>query len=363
MSTFPKVALLPVDSFETCGYLGRVRVGDVVSWVLTHHGSEPSAAYRARRFTRQPAAGDPVTPLERTVLITGASSGIGRACALKLADRGADLVLASRSPEALADVAKLCRDRGTTVTSVVTDVSDADAVDAAIRAAAATSPRGRVDAVVHSAVALSYGRFDEVPAEVFDRALATTLTGTANVARSSLAAFNRQGGRGRLVVIGSLLGKVSVPYMSSYVTAKWGVHGLVRALQIEARETPGIEISLVSPGGVDTPVYRQAGTYLTRHGRPPPPVDPPEKVADAVLSVLRRPQRDKGVGPANPILVAGFRLVPAVFDRVVAPLFRRGALSGSGVSPTSGNVLEPNPAGETLRGGWTRWGGERSIDS
>ena len=67
-------------------------------------------------------------------------------------------------------------------------------------------------------------------------------------------------------LVGSLLGKIATPYMSSYVAGKWGVHGLVRTLQIEARRTPGVHVSLVSPGGVDTPVYAQAGSYTGRVG-------------------------------------------------------------------------------------------------
>jgi NAD(P)-dependent dehydrogenase (short-subunit alcohol dehydrogenase family) len=209
--------------------------------------------------------------------------------------------------------------------------------------------------VVHSAAALAYGRFEDVPPEVFDRSIATTLIGTANVARSALASFQATGG-GSLVVLGSLLGKISTPYMSSYVTAKWGVHGLglVRTLQIEARSTPGTSVSLVWPGGVDTPVYLQAGTYLARHGRPPPPVDSPEKVARVVERALWRPRRESPVGVANHLVVTGFRLAPAVFDRIVTPLMRAGGLSRGAAQNAPGNVLSPQPAGEALHGRWGR---------
>ena len=142
--------------------------------------------------------------------------------------------------------------------------------------------------------------------------------------------------------------------MSTYVTSKWAVHGLVRTLQIEARSTPDISISLVSPGGVDTPVYRNAGSYLGVHGRPPPPVSSPEQVADAVVRCIAQPARERSVGVANPVVVLGFRLLPAVFDALVTPLMRRGGLSRERVSPTPGNVLAPPSTGEMLHGGWTR---------
>lgn len=287
----------------------------------------------------------------KTVLVTGASSGIGRATALQLARQGAHVVLVSRSREALDDVRRECEATGARALVSVADVGDAESVEATFRAA--TARLGRIHGVVHSAAVLSYGRFEDVPREVFDASIATTLTGTANVARSALAAFRASGG-GSLVVLGSLLGKISTPYMSSYVTAKWGVHGLVRTLQIEARSTPGTHVSLVWPGGVDTPVYLQAGTYLRRHGRPPPPVDSPEKVARVVVRALGRPRRESPVGMANHVTVTGFRVFPGVFDRIVTPLMRAGGLSRGEVENTPGNVLSPQPAGDAVHGRWGR---------
>jgi NAD(P)-dependent dehydrogenase (short-subunit alcohol dehydrogenase family) len=288
----------------------------------------------------------------RTVVIIGASSGIGRATALRLAGEGANVVLVSRSRQSLAETEQECVAAGGAALAVTADVCDAAAVDTAFASALKTF--GTVDAIVHSAAALAYGRFEDVPAAVFDKALDVTLRGTANVARSALAVFDRQGRRGSLVVVGSLLGKISTPYMCSYVTPKWAVHGLVRTLQIEARSTPGIAISLVSPGGVNTPVYRQAGTYLGRHGRPPPPVDSPERVARSIVRAIDRPRRERSVGPANPLVLFGFRLLPGLFDRLVTPLMRLGGLSRDSAPVSPGNVLSPQPQGEAVHGRWGR---------
>lgn len=292
-----------------------------------------------------------MTSTGRTVLITGASSGIGRATALQLAAEGANLVLLARSGDALDTVREECEARGGQALVTVADVGDPESL--AVAFDAAQQRFGHLDGVVHSAAALTYGRFEDVPAEVFDASIHTTLTGTANVARIALQTFSATGG-GSLVVVGSLLGKISAPWMSSYVTAKWGVHGLVRTLQIEARSTPGIDISLVWPGGVDTPVYLQAGTYLRRHGRPPPPVDPPEKVARAAVRALGRPRRETSVGLANHLVVTGFRMAPAAFDAIVTPLMRVGGLSRGEVENSPGNVLAPIPEGEALHGRWGR---------
>jgi NAD(P)-dependent dehydrogenase (short-subunit alcohol dehydrogenase family) len=290
--------------------------------------------------------GTTALPEGAVVVVTGASSGIGRATAAQLSGNGMRVVLASRSREALESAALDCS--GETLV-VPTDVSSVDEVEALLDAA--TERFGRVDAVVHSAAVLAYGRFADVPADVFDRTLEVTVGGTANVARSALRRFEAQGG-GRLVVVGSLLGKIATPYMSAYVTAKWAVHGLVRCLQIEARRTPGVEVSLVSPGGVNTPVYLQAGTYAGRHGMPPPPVVSPERVAREVVRCLDRPARDIDVGPANLVTVLGFRVLPTVFDLLVTPLMELAGLQRTSVPESPGNVLEPTVAGEATRGPW-----------
>jgi NAD(P)-dependent dehydrogenase (short-subunit alcohol dehydrogenase family) len=287
----------------------------------------------------------------RVVLVCGASGGIGRATAVACARRGDRLVLAARAEESLLAAERECRALGADTLVVPTDVTDPAAVDALL--AAAVERFGRVDAVVHSAVVVAYGRFDELPAAVFDRVVATTLTGTTNVARGALRSFRDQGA-GRLVLVGSLLGKIAVPYMSAYVTAKWAVHGLARTLQVEARQTPGIDVSLLSPGSVNTPVYRQAATYLGRSGRPPPPVDPPEKVARAVLRALDRPRRDSSVGLANPMIVLGFRALPAVYDALVLPLMRLAGLTRGPVRTGDGNVFVAHATGDATHGSWGR---------
>jgi len=263
------------------------------------------------------------------------------------------VALAAGSGSSLRAAEEECRRAGAVATLVLPlDVSDRAAVEAALDRTAERF--GRVDAVVDTAAVVAYGRFDELPPELFDEVLTTNLLGAANVARAALDRFRRQRGEGSLVIVGSLLGKIVAPYMSSYVTSKWALHGLVRTLQIEARQTPGIGVTLVSPGGVDTPIYQQAANHYGREGRPPPPVDPPEKVARAIVRAVRRPRREVSVGVANPVIVLGFRAVPAIFDALVEPLMRAGGLSRRTVPPNSGNVLAPRPEGNAVHGAWGR---------
>ena len=262
-------------------------------------------------------------------------------------------MLASRSAETLAVVADECADLGTGARPLVvpTDVADPAAVDALL--AAARAEHGRVGAVVTTAAVVAYGRFDVVPAAAFDQVIRVNLLGTANVARSSLALFAQQDG-GHLVIVGSLLGRIVTPWMSTYVTSKWAVHGLARTLQVEAREMPGVAVSLVSPGAVDTPIYSQAASYGGRTGRPPPPVATPEAVARRIVKVLARPRRIASVGLANWAAEAGFRYAPWAFDRLVRPGMSLGGLARAHVAPHPGNLWSPSPAGEAVHGSWGR---------
>jgi short-subunit dehydrogenase len=280
------------------------------------------------------------------ILVTGASSGIGLATAHHLADRGTRLVLAARSRVALEVAAAECRRRGAEVLVVPTDVSDRTAVQALVQAT--VSAFGRLDACVHAAGVVAYGRFEDVPPQIFDQVVRTDVLGTANVARAVLDEFRRER-RGTLVIMGSVLGKITTPYMSAYVISKAAVESLGRVLAIEQRDLDDVHVCVVSPGSVATPAFRQAANYVGRYGRPPPPVVSPERVAAKIVDLLDRPRPRKNVGIANPLMVFGFRVLPSVFDALVGPLMRVAALSREKVGPHAGNVLEPSPQGERVR--------------
>ncbi|MEQ4499262.1 SDR family NAD(P)-dependent oxidoreductase [Nocardioides kribbensis] len=295
------------------------------------------------------------------VLVVGASSGIGLATARRLSARGARLVLAARDPAALDRTAAACRDAGAAATLVVpTDLTDPAQVEACVRAAVAAY--GRLDAVVTTAQGMAYGTVEQVPREVFEHVVETAVHGTAHLVRATLPVFRAQGA-GTLVVVSSLLAEVAVPSMSTYVTAKWGQLGLVRSLQLELRDEPGLHVCLVSPGAIDTPIYDEAATYAGSRGSAPPPVVGPDRVARAVERCLDHPRRRHvEVGPANLATILGFRLAPFVYDRVVGPAVRAVVLRGPAVGPDGGNVLEAAPGGHTERGVWTLLGRRRTRE-
>lgn len=292
-------------------------------------------------------------PSAPVLLVTGASSGIGRATCLEAAAQGWHVVLAARGRTSLVEVAAEYRGAGAASTLVVpTDVGDDEAVRALV--AAVLDEHGRIDGVVNSAGVVAYGRTEEVPVDVFDGVLRTDLHGSVNVARHVVPVLRRQGdgrGHGTLVLLGSVVGHLSVPSMSPYVLSKWGVRVLVQQLRLENRDRPGVGIAYVAPGGVDTPIYRQAANVAGFAGRPPPPVASAEKAGRQVLDHVLHPGRRGQLTLANDVVRFGHQFVPWVYDRIIETSFAIGATDlRRPVEPTDGNVLSSREDANALDG-------------
>lgn len=303
---------------------------------------------------------DPTRPVDRpdapsgpVVLVIGGTSGIGLATAHRLAGQGARVVVCSRDPDRVAAVARdLPGAQGATA-----DIADPAAVRSVVDAC--VRDHGRLDAVVLTAQVMAYGTVEQVPAEVVSVVHDVAVHGTSHVARAVLPIFRSQGS-GSLVVVGSLLGEIAVPSMGAYCAAKAAQHALVRTLQHEVRRQCGIHISLIAPGAIDTPIYEQAATYAGRSGHPPAPILRADAVARAVVRAIDRPRRLVHVGPANRIVVLGYRVLPGLYDALVGPLSRSLLFRGPRVPDSPGNVLRPRPEREAVSGGWRWWGGRRA---
>lgn len=283
------------------------------------------------------------------VVITGASSGIGRAAALQAAADGAHLVLAARGVGSLDLVAAECDDAGAASTLVVpTDVGDDDAVRELVDKVLAA--HGRIDVFLSAAGVVAYGRVEEVPREVFDGVLRTNLHGSANVARHVVPVLRAQDS-GTLTLVGSVIGHIAVPGMSAYAVSKWGVRSLARHLKLENADRRGVHISYVAPGGVDTPIYQQAANYDGFEGRPPPPTASPERVAQQILSRVDGGFARSQLLLSNEVIRFGFSALPVVYDAIIGPFFRHGAIDRlRPVEPNPGNVLASRQSGNKPHG-------------
>ena len=285
----------------------------------------------------------------RVLVVTGASSGIGRSVALQAAATGDHLVLVARDEGSLKEVADECDAAGAGSTTVLpTDVGDDQQV--ATMVARTLDRHGRIDGVASVAGVVAYGRVEDVPPEVFDAVMRTNLLGSANVARHVVPVLRNQK-RGALVLVGSVVGHLTVPGMSAYVVSKWGVRSLAHHLQLENRDVGDMSISYVAPGGVLTPIYEQAANYSGWAGRPPPPVDQPEKVARVVLERMDHPSKRTQVGLANDVMRFGFTFLPGVYDTLVGPLVGLATKDLSRPEePGTGNVLSSRPELNRLLG-------------
>ena len=283
-------------------------------------------------------------------MVVGASSGIGLAVAQQLSAAGDRVFLVARDAERLAAVVAALPGEAS---HAAADIAVEEQVEAAVTACVAAY--GRLDAVVTSAQPMAYGTVEQVPPRVLSVMTDVAVTGTSHLYRAALPHFRSQG-KGSLVVVNSLLAEIAVPSMGAYCAAKWGQLGLVRSLQMEVRSDPAVSVSLVMPGAIDTPIYHQAATYAGSRGSAPPPVVSPEAVAEACVRCLDRPRRMVHVGPVNRLAVIGYRLAPAIYDRVAPLLVKQVVLRGPAAPVLEGNVFDATPAGESLRGGWTLTG-------
>lgn len=284
---------------------------------------------------------------DSVVVITGASSGIGRATALEFAREGARVVLASRSKSALKDVAKECEDVGADCLVVETDVSEEDEVEHLARKA--VDEFGRIDVWVNNAGVGLHSRFDETPDEAFHQLLNTNLMGTIYGARAAIRQFRHQH-EGVLINVSSVASIGRFPFNTYYTISKAGVSSLGDSLRRELLDS-NIEVCTVLPASTDTPFFQHAANFFGRAVKPLGSIDPPDKVARAIVDTARNPKHEVMVSKEGYAISVMSQVAPRLSDRAARKMTEVGHFQKKPQSETMGNLLKPlKPF--AVSGGW-----------
>ena len=248
----------------------------------------------------------------RTAVITGASSGIGEACARAFAREGLHVVLAARRVDELQRVAAEISAAGGLATVVPCDVTDPAQVQHVVSEALAAT--GRLDVMVCNAGLGYNGRLDETDPETMQRLMNVNYFGTFHAARAAVTHF-RTAGRGHLFIMSSIVGRKGVPRMSAYAATKFAQVGLGESVRAELAGT-GIHVTMVYPISTETEfrkvMVREWGLDVAGAG----PRQSPDHVAMTMLRALRRPRADIYPMRMSRIIPAAAALLPGLADWV-----------------------------------------------
>lgn len=284
------------------------------------------------------------------VVITGASSGIGRATARAFAEQGARLVLAARNESALRDTAGECAMLGAHSLVLPTDVTDPIAMTDLARKT--VEAFGRIDIWINNAGVGLFGPFVKASIDEHRRVVEIDLLGAMNGAAAVLPWFLRQH-RGVMISTVSIGGMLPVPFAAAYTAAKFGLRGFLAALRQELAEEPQIRICGIFPAEVDTPGFAHGANVSGVELRPAWPIFPPEAVANAMVRTALHPRDEVPVGWPTRLVRIGYGVAPRTSERITGAVFRRFMKNAPKAGRRDGNLFEPSSGRMTARGGWS----------
>jgi NAD(P)-dependent dehydrogenase (short-subunit alcohol dehydrogenase family) len=251
---------------------------------------------------------------EQVVIVTGASSGLGRAIARLAGERGAKVVVTARNAEALDACVAEIEDAGSEALGVPGDVADRAQVERAV--AAAVDRFGRIDTYVANAIVTVYAEAERLEPEELRRVWEVNFFGVVHGYWAALPHLRES--KGTFLHVSSALAYRGIPLQAAYCSTKAGLRAFLESARVEEQKArTGVAISLVLPGAINTPQFDRDRQKIGYQPQPVPPIYQPEPFAEATLRCAERPVRELPISWGAQKLLWGQKLSPRAGDWVL----------------------------------------------
>lgn len=271
----------------------------------------------------------------KTVVITGGTSGVGRAAAEAFALEGCNIVVAARGKEGLDKTVSLCHDLGVIALGVQTDVSDIEQVKHL--AEQALQFNGRIDIWINNAGVMASGKFEDIPAETMDQVVKTNLLGYLHGAHTAIPIFKKQQ-EGILINNVSIGGWMPAPYSTAYSSTKFGIRGMVEGLQGELSNEPNIHVVGLYPAIQRSTGNLHSAKYSGLDFKIPPFSVDPRELAAHMVKAAKNPKKSIITDGYAKVMKTMYGLFPNTIINTASAVLRM-AMKRNADTNTDGNVL------------------------
>ena len=273
------------------------------------------------------------------VVVTGATSGVGRAIVERFAREGAQIALLARGRQGLDETAEAVERLGGRPLPLPTDVSSADAVEAA--AAATEEALGEIDIWINNAMTTVFAFFEDIEAEEFQRATDVTYLGAVWGTKAALKRMLPRD-RGTIVQVGSALAYRGIPLQAAYCGSKHAMKGFFESVRTELlHKQSRVHMTMVQLPGLNTPQFDHCRTKMPNQPMPVPPIFQPEIAADGVYYAAHARRRQVYVGGSTVATILGNKIAPGFGDWYLARTAVSGQQTSEPIRPRDGNLFEP----------------------